>query len=55
MPTLTVSRETLVYIIEKAREFDAEVPPILVDDASNPIDDEAGDWKTGPTIRPRRS
>jgi hypothetical protein len=43
MPTLTVPLDTLVYIIEKAREFDAEVPPVLTDDGSNPIDDEAGD------------
>ena len=43
MPNLTVSLETLVYIIEKAREFDAAVPPVLIEDGSNPIDDEAGD------------
>jgi hypothetical protein len=43
MPNLSVPRETLVYIIEKARAFDAVVPPVLVDDGSNPIDDEAGD------------
>jgi hypothetical protein len=43
MPNLTVPLDTLVYIIEKAREFDAEVPPVLTEDGSNPIDDEAGD------------
>ena len=43
MPNLTVPLDTQVYIIEKAREFDAEVPPVLTDDGSNPIDDEAGD------------
>jgi hypothetical protein len=43
MPSLSVPLETLVYIIEKAREFDAEVPPVLTGDGSNPIDDEAGD------------
>jgi hypothetical protein len=43
MPSLSVPLETLVYIVEKAREFDAEVPPVLVDDGSNPTDDEAGD------------
>jgi hypothetical protein len=43
MPNLSVPLETLVYIIEKAREFDAEVPPVLTDDGSNPTDDEAGD------------
>ena len=43
MPNLSVSRETLVYIIEKAREFDAEVPPVLLEDASNPTEDEDSD------------
>jgi Protein of unknown function (DUF3775) len=43
MPNLSLPLETLVYIIEKAREFDAEVPPVLTEDGSNPIDDEAGD------------
>jgi hypothetical protein len=43
MPNLSIPLETLTYIIEKAREFDAEVPPVLPDDGSNPIDDEAGD------------
>jgi hypothetical protein len=43
MPHLTVPLDALIYIIEKAREFDAEVPPVLTEDGSNPIDDEAGD------------
>jgi hypothetical protein len=43
MPNLTIPLETLTYIIEKAREFDVEVPPVNVDDGSNPIDEEAGD------------
>jgi hypothetical protein len=43
MPNLSIPLETLTYIIEKAREFDAEVPPVNADDGSNPIDDEAGD------------
>lgn len=43
MPTLSMPLGTLVYIIEKAREFDGLVPPVLVEDASNPTDDEAGD------------
>lgn len=43
MPTLSMPRETLVYIIEKAREFDALVPPVLIEDGSNPTDDEEGD------------
>ena len=42
MPNLTISLETLTYIIEKAREFDAEVAPVTPDEASNPTDDEAG-------------
>jgi hypothetical protein len=41
MPSLSVPLDTLVYIIEKAREFDAEVPPVLLEDGSNPTDDEA--------------
>jgi hypothetical protein len=43
MPNLSIPLETLTYIIEKAREFDVEVPPVNVDDGSNPIDEEAGD------------
>ncbi len=43
MPNLTVPLETLIYIIEKAREFDAELPPVQIEDGSNPTDDEAGD------------
>lgn len=43
MPNLSIPLETLVYIIGKAREFDAEVPPVLPEDGSNPSDDEAGD------------
>ena len=34
MPNLSVPLETLVYIIEKAREFDAEVPPVLTDEVA---------------------
>lgn len=43
MPRLTIPLDTLTYIIEKAREFDSEVPPVMADDGSNPIDEEAGD------------
>src|SRR5690349_17464682 len=43
MPDLSIPLETLVYIIEKAREFDAEVPPVLPEDASNATDDDVGD------------
>jgi hypothetical protein len=42
MPNLSIPLETLTYIIEKAREFDVELPPVAPDDASDPIDDEAG-------------
>ena len=42
MPTLTIPLETLTYIIEKARAFDAEVDPVTPDEASNPTDDDAG-------------
>ena len=43
MPDLSIPLETLVYIIEKARQFDAEVPPVLPEDASDPGDDHIGD------------
>jgi hypothetical protein len=36
---LTISLETLVYIIEKAREFDEEVPADDDEDGSNAADD----------------
>jgi hypothetical protein len=42
MPNLTIPLETLTYIIEKAREFDAEVAPETPNEASNPTDDDAG-------------
>jgi hypothetical protein len=42
MPNLSIPLETLTYIIEKAREFDAEVEPVNAHDGSNPIDEEAG-------------
>jgi Protein of unknown function (DUF3775) len=43
MPSLSIPLETLTYIVEKAREYDAEVDPVLSNDGSNPSDDEAGD------------
>jgi hypothetical protein len=43
MQSLSIPTGTLAYIIEKARAYHAEVPPVLDDDGSNPIDDEAGD------------
>jgi|SRR5271167_1603536 len=36
---LTISLEKLAYIIVKAREYDAEVPPTDPDSGSNPADD----------------
>jgi hypothetical protein len=35
---LTISPEKVFYIIVKAREFDAKVPPVEPDPASNPAD-----------------
>ncbi len=43
MPTLTIPIETLTYIIEKARAFDAEVAPVNARDGSNAIEEEDGD------------
>ena len=43
MPTLSISPETVCYIIVKAREFDVKVPPADGDDASNPSDDREVD------------
>lgn len=45
MPNLSIPLDTLTYIIEKAREFDVEVAPVIPDDGSNPIDEEVGDIK----------
>src|SRR5258706_3275907 len=39
---LTIPLETLAFIVEKAREFDGEIAPPNEDEASNPLDDEAG-------------
>jgi len=36
---LTTSLEKLAYIIIKAREYDAEVPPVDEESGSNPSDD----------------
>jgi hypothetical protein len=40
---LTIPLETLAFIIIKAREFDAEVPPVDEDSGSNPSDDDERD------------
>jgi hypothetical protein len=38
-PELNISAEKVCYIIVKAREFDAKVPPVEPDPGSNPADD----------------
>lgn len=38
-PELAISLEKVCYIIAKAREFDAKVPPVEPDPGSNPADD----------------
>lgn len=38
-PELAISQEKVCYIIAKAREFDAKVPPVEPDPGSNPADD----------------
>jgi uncharacterized protein DUF3775 len=40
---LTIPLEKLAYIIIKAREYDAQVPPVDPDSGSNPTDDEGLD------------
>jgi hypothetical protein len=40
---LTIPLEKLAYIIVKAREYDAEVPPVDEEPGSNPSDDAARD------------
>jgi uncharacterized protein DUF3775 len=37
---LKIPLEQLAFIVEKAREFDAETAPIDIDPVSNPIDDD---------------
>jgi hypothetical protein len=39
MATLTISPETVCYVIVKAREFDVKVDPADPDSGSNPTDD----------------
>src|SRR5688572_18035400 len=39
VPELSLSAETLCYIIIKAREFDVKVEPVEPDPGSNPADD----------------
>lgn len=40
---LSISPETVCYVIVKAREFDVKVPPPDADEASNPSDDQEVD------------
>ena len=40
---LTMPLEKLAYIVAKAREFDAEVPPVDEESGSNPADDAERD------------
>jgi hypothetical protein len=40
MATLTISPETVCYVIVKAREFDVKVDPADPDSGSNPTDDD---------------
>lgn len=40
---LTITLEKLAFIIVKAREYDAEVPPVDEESGSNPSDDAARD------------
>ena len=40
---LTIPLEKLAYIVAKAREFDAEVPPVDEDSGSNPSDNAERD------------
>ena len=51
---LTVSLEKLAYIVTKAREFDAEVPPVDEDSGSNPSDDADRDVLEASADNPTR-
>ena len=49
---LTIPLENLAFIIIKAREFDAEVPPVDEDSGSNPSDDAEWDVLQASTDNP---
>ena len=51
---LTIRLETLAYIVAKAREFDAEVPPVDEDSGSNPSDDADRDVLEASADNPTR-
>jgi len=42
-PTLTISPETVCYLIVKAREFDVKVPPASPEDAADEDEDDVAD------------
>jgi hypothetical protein len=53
-PELAIDHDTLGYIVVKAREFDAKVPPVESDPGSNPADDREeeilSDYADDPTL-----
>ena len=51
---LTIPLEQLAYIVTKAREFDAEVPPVDEDSGSNPSDDADRDVLEATAENPTR-
>ena len=51
---LTIPLEKLAYIVTKAREFDAEVPPVDEDSGSNPSDDADRDVLEASADNPTR-
>jgi hypothetical protein len=51
---LTIPVEMLAYIVTKAREFDAEVPPVNEDTGSNPADDADRDVLEASADNPTR-
>ena len=51
---LTMPLEKLAYIVTKAREFDAEVPPVDEDSGSNPSDDADRDVLEATADNPTR-
>jgi hypothetical protein len=51
---LTIPLEKLAYIVTKAREFDAEVPPVDEDSGSNPSGDADRDVLEATADNPTR-
>lgn len=53
---LTISPETVFYIIVKAREYDEDVPPSGLEGGSNPSDDnEVASWSQARATPRRRN